>query len=120
MRVDGMDVKRKQRGRRRIGCSVVLAAGLLLSGCTQPLALQDPFMNPFNATASAIGERVSGVVAEARTRQAAARACNRKPHDACPPEPAVAPRSDPRAIRALEAWETREAAQLEKIVQESL
>ena len=120
MRVDGMDVKRKQRGRRRIGRPAVpVAAVLLLAGCTQ-LALQDPFMNPSNATAAAIGERVSGVVAEARTRQAAGRACNRRPRDVCPPEPAVAPRSDPRAVKALEAWETREPAQLEKVVQEPL
>ena len=61
MRVDGMDVKRKQRGRRWIGRSAVLATGLLLAGCTQ-LALQEPFMNPLNATATAIEERVSGVM----------------------------------------------------------
>ena len=110
MRVDGMDVNRKQRGRRWIGRPAVLAAGLLLAGCTQ-LALQEPFMNPSNATVTAIGERVSGVVAEARARQAVARACNRKPRDLCPPEPTVAPRSDPRAIKALEAWEAGAAKQ---------
>ena len=115
MRVDGTDVKRKQRGRRRIGgptvpAAAVLAAGLLLAGCTQ-LALQEPFMHPLNATATAIGERVSGVVAEARARQAAGRACNRTPRDVCPPEPAVAPRSDPRALDAVEAWEAGEAKQ---------
>ena len=105
MRVDGMDVKRKQRGRRWIGRSAVLATGLLLAGCTQ-LALQEPFMNPLNATATAIKERVSGVMAEARARQATARACNREPRDVCPPEPA--PRSDPRALKALKEWESGE------------
>ena len=116
MRVDGTDVRRRQRGRREIGrpavpVAAVLAAGLLLAGCVQPLAVQDPFMNPLNATATAIGERVSGVVAEGRARQAGARACNRKPRDGCPPEPAVAPRPDPRAIEALKAWEKGEAKQ---------
>ena len=117
MRVDGMDVKREQRGRRgeigrpAVPVAAVLAAGLLLAGCVQPLAVHDPFMNPLNATATAVGERVSGAVAEGRARQAVARACNRKPRDGCPPEPAVAPRSDPRAIEALEAWEKGEAKQ---------
>ena len=122
MRVEGTDVKRKQRGRRRVGrpavpaaavpTAAVLAAGLLLAGCmVQPLAVQEPFMNPLNATATAIGERVSGAVAEGRARQAVARACSRKPRDGCPPEPAVAPRSDPRALEALEAWEAGEAKQ---------
>ena len=163
MRVEGTDVKRKQRGQRgrrraepprvsrrvvRIGrpavpvarpvadrrragrrragrragrrsavpaaavVAAVLAAGLLLAGCVvQPLAVQEPFMNPLNATATAVGERVSEAVAEGRARQAVARACNRKPRDGCPPEPAVAPRSDPRALEALEAWEAGEAKQ---------
>ena len=154
MRVEGTDVKRKQRGQR--GCrraepprvsrkvvqvgrpavptaavpvaavpvaavpaaamptaavpvAAVLAAGLLLAGCVvQPLAVQEPFMNPLNATATAVGERVSEAVAEGRARQAVARACNRKPRDGCPPEPAVAPRSDPRALKALEEWESGE------------
>ena len=171
MRVEGTDVKRKQRGRRRaepprvsrrvvrigrpavpvaavpvaavpvaavpvaavpvaavpvaavpvapvpvapvpaaaVPAAAVLAAGLLLAGCVvQPLAVQEPFMNPLNATATAVGERVSGAVAEGRARQAAARACNREPRDGCPPEPAVAPRSDPRALKALEEWESGE------------
>ena len=129
MRVEGTDVKRKQRGRRRaepprvsrrvvrigrpaVPAAAVLAAGLLLAGCVvQPLAVQEPFMNPLNTTATAIGERVSGAVAEGRARQAVARACNRKPRDGCPPEPAVAPRSDPRALEAVEAWEAGEAKQ---------
>ena len=152
MRVEGTDVKRKQRGQRgrrraepprvsrrviQIGrpampvaamptaavpvaavptaavpVAAVLAAGLLLAGCVvQPLAVQEPFMNPLNATATAVGERVSEAVAEGRARQAVARACNRKPRDGCPPEPAVAPRSDPRALEALEAWEAGEAKQ---------
>ena len=108
MRVDGMDVKRRQRGRRTIGRSAVLGASLLLAGCAQPLAMQDPFMNPLNATPNAIGQRVSSLVAEARARQAAGRACNRMPREVCPPEAVVAPRSDPRAIGALEAWESGE------------
>ena len=144
MRVEGTDVKRKQRGRRgrrraepprvsrkvvqvgrpavptapvpvapvpaaAVPVAAVLAAGLLLAGCVvQPLAVQEPFMNPLNATATAVGERVSEAVAEARARQAVARACNRKPRDGCPPEPAVAPRSDPRALKALEEWESGE------------
>ena len=128
MRIDGTDVKRRQRGRRRaeppwvsrrvvrigrpaVPVAAVLAAGLLLAGCVQPLAVQDPFMNPLNATGDRIGERISGAVAEGRTRQAVARACSRRPRDGCPPEPAVAPRSDPRAVDALDAWEKGEAKQ---------
>ena len=102
-----MDAKYMQRRIRR---SAVLGASLLLAGCTQ-LALQDPFMDPFNATADRIGQRVSGAVAESRARQAVGRACTRAPQEACPPEPAIAPRSDPRAIKALEAWEAGEAEQ---------
>ena len=86
----------------------MLGASLLLAGCVQPLAVQDPFMNPFNATANGIGQRVSGLMAEGRARQAAGRACNRMPRQICPPEPAVAPRPDPRALKALEAWEAGE------------
>ena len=121
MRVDGTDVKHKQRGRREIGgpavpivavpTAAVLAACLLLAGCVQPLAVQDPFMNPLNTTGARIGERVSGTVAEGRARQAVVRACSRAPRDGCPPGPAVAPRSDPRAIKALEDWEAGEAKQ---------
>ena len=103
-----MDANHTQRGQRGIGRSAVLAASLLLAGCTQPLAVQDPFMNPLNATANGIGQRVSGLVAEGRARQAAGRACNRTPHEACPPEPAVAPRSDPRALVPVEEWELGE------------
>ena len=108
MRADGMDTKHKQRGQRGIGRSAVLAASLLLAGCIQPLAVQDPFMNPYNTTANGIGQKVSGLVAEGRARQAAGRACNRTPLEACPPEPAVAPRADPRALKPVEAWESGE------------
>ena len=79
----------------------MLAASLLLAGCIQPLAVQDPFMNPFNTTANGIGQRVSGLVAEGR-------ACNRTPHEACPPESAVAPKADPRALVPVEEWESGE------------
>ena len=103
-----MDAKRTKRRQRRIGKSAVLAASLLLAGCMQPLAMQDPFMNPLNTTANGIGQRVSGLMAEGRARQAAGRACNRMPREVCPPEPAVAPRADPRALEALEAWESGE------------
>ena len=68
-------------------------------------------MNPFNSTANGIGQRASGLVAEGRARQAAGRACIRSPHDACPPGPVVPPRSDPRSIEALRAWEAGEAKQ---------
>ena len=136
MRIDGTDVKRRQRGqggRRRaepprvsrrvvqvgrpavpvaaVPVAALLAAGLLLAGCVQPLAVQDPFMNPLNATGDRIGERISGAVAEGRARQAVAQACSRRPRDGCPPGPAVAPRSDPRAVDALDAWEKGEAKQ---------
>ena len=73
----------------------MLGASLLLAGCVQPLAVQDPFMNPFNSTANGIGQRVSGLMAEGRARQAAGRACNRMPRQICPPEPAVAPETGP-------------------------
>ena len=106
-----MDERHTRRGRRGIGRSAVLGASLLLAGCVQPLAVQDPFMDPFNATANGIGQRVSGLVAEGRARQAAGRACNRTTHDACPPEPAVPPRPDPRSVEALRAWEAGEAKQ---------
>ena len=105
MRAVTMGTRRMQR---RIGRPAVLGASLLLAGCTQ-LAMQEPFVNPFNATADGIERRVSGVVAEGRARQAAGRACNRTPHEACPPGPAVAPRADPRAMGAVEAWEAGEA-----------
>ena len=106
-----MDAKHTKRRRRGIGHSAVLAASLLLAGCAQPLAVQDPFMNPFNTTANSIGQRVSGLVAEGRARQAAGRGCTRTPREVCPPGPAVAPRTDPRAIEALKAWEKGEAKQ---------
>ena len=86
----------------------MLVTSLLLAGCVQPLAMQDPFMNPLNTTANGIGQRVSGLVAESRARQAAGRGCNRMAREVCPPEPAVAPRADPRALKALEAWEAGE------------
>ena len=108
-----MDARHTRHGRRAVGRSAVLAAGLLLAGCVQPLATQDPFMDPFNSTANGIGQRVSGLVAESRARQAAGRACIRSPHDACPPEPAVPPRPDPRSMKAVEAWEAGEAKQPE-------
>ena len=107
MRADTMGVGHM---RRWIGRPAVLGASLLLAGCVQ-LAVQEPFVNPFNATADGIERRVSGVVAEGRARQAAGRARNRAPRDACPPEPAVAPRADPRAVGAVEAWEAGEAKQ---------
>ena len=103
--MDARHTKRRQRG---IGQSAVLAASLLLAGCAQPLAVQDPFMNPLNTTASGIAQRVSGLVAEGRARQAAGRGCTRTPRDACPPEPAMAPRADPRALEALKEWESGE------------
>ena len=103
-----MDAKHTKRGQPGIGRPAVLAASLLLAGCAQPLAVQDPFMNPFNTTANGIGQRVSGLVAEGRARLAAGRGCNRTPREACPPEPAVAPRADPRALTPLEAWESGE------------
>ena len=84
----------------------MLAAGLLLAGCAPPLAMQDPFMDPFSRTANGIEQRVSGLVAEGRARQAAGRGCNRTPHDACPPRPAVPPRADPRAVKTVEDWES--------------
>ena len=34
------------------------------------------------------------------------RGCNRTPHDACPPRPAVPPRADPRAVKTVEDWES--------------
>ena len=108
-----MDARHTRHGRRGVGRSAVLAAGLLLAGCVQPLATQDPFMDPFNSTANGIGQRVSGLVAEGRARQAAGRACIRIPHDACPPGPVVPPRPDPRSMKAVEAWEAGEAKQPE-------
>ena len=106
-------MRRRQRGPGRKvnalrGAVAVLCAGLPLAGCMAPLALQDPFFNPFNTTTARVEARASSTVAEGRTRQALVRGCAGMPRPGCPPEAVVAPRPDVRALRALEAWESGE------------
>lgn len=103
-------MRRRQREPGRnvdaLRAAAVLCAGLPLAGCMAPLALQDPFFNPFNTTTARIEEQVSSTVAEGRTRQALVQGCAGMPRRGCPPEAVVAPRADARALRALDAWES--------------
>lgn len=103
-------MRRRQRETGRnvnaLRAAALLCAGLPLAGCGGPLALQDPFFNPFNTTTARIEEQVSSTVAEGRTRQALVQGCIGMPRQGCPPKAAVPPRPDQRALRALEAWES--------------